>query len=276
MLPFALASQLDDPLLGVKAKLARANEHMKTLDKQWGTFGETETYTCESKEGPEPNHWNCYFIERPVPIEFSVILGDVLHNLRSTLDHLVGYFVERHGGTVERHHAFPIHDCETTYEGLVNQRRRKRDGAGPLDGIPAGSPERALIQESQPYHRGDEARSHPLAVLNNMVNIDKHRAIHVVAAYPQATDALDLLAWPADAELIDHTSIWQPGEPLKGRTHIASLRFSDAHPADEVGMKANLPLAIAFGEGPPQDVRLEDIFAYVSQIISSGTEVILL
>lgn len=256
-----------DQLAGVKAKLARADEHMKALDEEWRAFGEAEPYTCESKEGPKPNHWNCYIIERPVPIKLSVILGDVLHDLRSSLDNLVGCFVERHGGVVDRHHAFPIYGDEATYEGRVNQRRRKKDRAGELDGIPADSPERALIQESQPYHRGDRAGSHPLAVLSRMVNIDKHRSIHVVAAYPQASDALDLLAWPTDAELVDHTPIWQPGEPLEGRTHIASLRFSDTHPANEVGMKANLPMGIAFGEPPAEGLRVEDIVLYVGEII---------
>lgn len=260
-----------DPLAGVKAKLVRADEHMKALDEKWRAFGKTQSYTGLMNVGPEPNQWECYLcLERPIPIELSIIVGDAFHNLRSSLDHLVGRLVELHGGVVEKHHAFPIHGDEATYQGLVNQRRRKREDAGPLGGIPTDSPERALIQEAQPYQRRERAREHPLALLNEMVNIDKHRAIHVAASYPQAADALDLLMWPADAELIAHTSIWQPGLPLEGCTHIASLRFSDTHPADEVRVKTDLPLGIAFGEPPAKDPRLEDILAYVSQIVSSA------
>lgn len=260
---------MDDPLAGVKAKLARAHEHMEAVDAQWRAFGEAKPYTGFSKEGPEPNEWNCYLSFEDIPIAISVTLGDVLHNLRSSLDHLVGCLVERHGGIVKRHHTFPIYSDHATYEGNVNQRRRKNDRAGPLDGIPAQSPERALIQSAQPYHRRDDSREHPLAVLNELVNIDKHRAIHVGAVYPQAAGALDLLEWtPADADLVDQALSWQPGQPLEGRTHIARLRFSDARPATDVRVKANLSVGIAFGEGAPKDLRLEDILAYVGEIVA--------
>jgi hypothetical protein len=236
-----------------------------------------QSYTARSKEGPEANKWNCYLsVEPPIPIEFSIIVGDALHNMRSGLDHLVARLVEIHGGVANRHHAFPIYGDEAEYEGAVNQLRRKNDRAGPLDGIPAESPERALIQESQPYHRGDRWREHPLAILNKMSNIDKHRAIHVAATYPVARSVLDLLEWsPSDAQLIEQKPIWQPGQPLEDRTHLARLRFSDTNPATDVRVKADLPIQIAFGEGAAEDLRLEDVLAYVRQIVSR-TEVPLL
>jgi hypothetical protein len=65
------------------------------------------------------------------------------------------------------------------------------------------------------------------------------------------------------------TLIWQPGQPLEDRTHMARLQFSDAHPADEVNVKVSLPLWLAFGDpepGPHRD-SVEDILAYVGGIV---------
>jgi hypothetical protein len=190
--------------------------------------------------------------------------------MRSGLDHLVCRFVELHNGKVDKHHAFPICSDAADYDARVNQLTGKKERPGPLDGIPAGGAERALIEKAQPYHRGKDWREHPLAILNKMTNIDKHRAIHVGGGYPQTADALDLLTWiPDDAELIDHALIWQPGQPIKHRTHIACLRFSVAHPATEVNLKPNFPLALAFGdpEPGPHQGSVADILAYVSEVV---------
>jgi hypothetical protein len=266
----------DDPLAGVKAKLARAEEHMKALGEEWTTFGKEQSYEALHEFKPDTGEWNTYLrLAKPIPIKLSAILGDALHNMRSSLDHLVCRFVELHNGKVDKHHAFPICRDAADYDARVHQIRRKKDRPGPLDGIPAGGAERALVEEVQPFQRGKDWREHPLAILNNMTNIDKHRSIHVADSYPQATNALDLLTWiPDDAELIDHMLIWQPGQPLEDRTHIARLRFSEAHPAEEVNIKVTFPLTLAFGdpEPGPHQGSVADILAYVSEIVRRAEE----
>jgi hypothetical protein len=261
----------DDPLEGVKAKLARAEEHMTALDEEWKAFGKTQSYKAVHEFKPDTGEWNTYLrLAKPIPIKLSAILGDALNNMRSGLDHLVCRFVELHKSTVGKHHSFPIYGDGADYDARVNQPRGKRDRPEPLDGLPAGGAERALIEAAQPYHRGKDWREHPLAILNKMTNVDKHRAIHVADSYPQATNALDLLTWiPDDAELIDHTLIWQPGQPLEDRTHIARLRFSDVHPATEVNVKVTFPLVLAFEDPEPGSHQgsVADILEYVSEIV---------
>jgi hypothetical protein len=261
----------DDSLAGVKAKLARAAEHMTALDEEWKAFGKEQSYKAVHELKPDTREWNTYLsLAKPIPIKISTILGDALNNMRSSLDHLVCRFVELHNGKVGKHHAFPICGDAADYDARVNQPRGKRDRPGPLDGIPAGGPERALIEEAQPYQRGKNWREHPLWILNKMTNIDKHRAIHVAESFPQAASALDLLTWiPDDAELIDHTLIWQPGQPLEDRTHMARLRFSDAHPATEVNIKVTFPLALAFEDPEPgtHQGSVADILEYVGEIV---------
>jgi hypothetical protein len=261
----------DDPLAGVQAKLARAEEHMKALGEEWKAFSREQSYEALHELKPDTGDWNTYLrLAKPIPIKLSATLGDALNNMRSSLEHLVCRFVESHEMTVGKHHAFPIYGDAADYDARVNRPRGRRDRPGPLDGLPAGGAERALIEEAQPYQRGKDWVEHPLAILSKMTNIDKHRAIHAAGSYPQATNALDLLTWiPDDAELIDHTLIWQPGQPLEDRTHIARLRFSDAHPATEVNIKLTFPVALAFEDpepGPPQG-SVADILEYVSEIV---------
>lgn len=40
-----------------------------------------------------------------------------------------------------------------------------------------------LVEKLQPYHRVDDPTVHPLAVLKDLSNIDKHRQLHVIAGY---------------------------------------------------------------------------------------------
>lgn len=258
-------------LAGVHAKLARAHEHMEALDDRWRAFVETQPYAGLHQHDFSLLEWDSYFVvERDIPVELSAIVGDVLHNLRSCLEHLVSCMVIHNGGTVGRHHAFPIYGDEPDFVRRVVNRRRENDRLGPLDGIPRDSGEWALIKRSQPYHLGDNWREHPLAILNEMSNIDKHRSLHVGAAFPDSASAIDLVTWePEEAELIDSELHWQPGDPLEDQTHIVSLRFTPARPAAKVRMKTPIPVAIAFGDHSPERPRgdFNDVVEYVVGIV---------
>jgi hypothetical protein len=253
-----------DPLEGVKAKIARAGENLQELDEQWQAFGKTQSYAARHEFKPDICEWNSYLsLAQPIPIKLSMILGEGLNNMRSSLDHLVCRFVELYGGKVSRSHAFLI--CGDVASFKKQEWR--------LAGIPADAPVRGLIEEVQPYHMGDRATEHPLSVLNKLSNTDKHHDHHRPEGYPDVPSALDLLTWiPDDAELLDHTQIWQPGQTVGDRTHIARLRFSPAHPATEVNVRATFPLGLAFDdfEPGPHLESVADILAYVGGIVRRG------
>lgn len=262
----------DSPLAGPRAKLQRAETHLQSLDDEWRDFVETQPYAVSHEFKPEPpnGRWTSRFvIERPIPLALSVIMGDVLHNLRSCLDHLVGCFVEQHGGEIGRHHTFPIFDDAKRFRARVQEHPK----GGPLACIPQASPQWTLIEKSQPYHREDAGREHPLAVLNEMVNIDKHRQLHAAMAYPEASGAMDLLQWqPEDAVPIECISFWKPGQLLRNDTRIATLRFGPDCPAPKIAVKNPISLTVAFGDHDPNRRRgdFHDVFAYVKAIIEQA------
>jgi hypothetical protein len=103
-------------------------------------------------------------------LEWGVIIGDAVHCLRSALDQLVaGLCSERPSLTT----GFPI--C-----------LKKRDWVVRAPGMYWSVPSAyvAVLDRAQPYHRGDAAHMQPLAILNDLWNLDKHRGIPATALVP--------------------------------------------------------------------------------------------
>lgn len=171
-----------DPIVnmpGVDAKLRRANMHLDEIERQVKAFA-----------APNPNHFVHQYddgrgqvITRPHPSLFapredwSTTIGDCVHNLRSALDHLAHDLVTLGGGVPRGGRsgtAFPILDS------LVgpNGGPRKLHISTSTGNI---SPEVfAVIEALQPYNRLnrlDDPLSHPLWVLSELDNMDKHRTL---------------------------------------------------------------------------------------------------
>lgn len=94
---------LDNP----RAKLGRAEEHLKALDKEARAFGEHDPNSIV-RELDTRDKWVIYRIrvaEEP-PVRLGLIFGDYLYNLRSALDNLVWQLVLLAGGTPGYHHRF--------------------------------------------------------------------------------------------------------------------------------------------------------------------------
>lgn len=120
----------------IRIKIARANQHTNTLDREVGIF-------LESYVGSQiVNHrfdgmWHIVsinpMVEGSMPLLCSVICGDAIHNLRSALDHLVWQLVLAEGNKPDRWNQFPIYADPDDFDRLV--RFPKRPERAPLHGI---------------------------------------------------------------------------------------------------------------------------------------------
>ena len=133
---------------------------MGCLQRAWEAFVEKQPYGILIEADPDPT---CYLfrfqIFRPIPARISAIAGDIVHNLRSSLDHFVTALVhERESG--EGRNAFPIYTSEKAFIQDVRDRAKKR-GLGPLHGLAAHGEEWAFIERAQPYKRGHSLRRTP-------------------------------------------------------------------------------------------------------------------
>jgi len=148
----------------VRLKILRAKEHFDVFLRDMGV--EFQRHADELMVYLDPDLDSGPSIESEVPGRIPLIIGDCLQNLRSSLDYVVWELVLANDDVPGRKNAFPI--CESPES--FNKARKSR-----LAGLSEDM--RAEIQCLQPYHAPDGFKSHPLWILDELVNFNKHRRI---------------------------------------------------------------------------------------------------
>src|SRR4051812_18022417 len=77
------------------AKIARAKEHLIELEGVVDAFGESRPYTVRQRINGKGKVWRLEFTADPANTDIPVVAADVIYNLRSGLDHLMGSLVPR-------------------------------------------------------------------------------------------------------------------------------------------------------------------------------------
>jgi hypothetical protein len=188
---------VEHPLDSAREKLRRADAHLDALQAKAAAWVDSDPYDFYWVD-PDPNAITAHLdleihvgvVEEP-PEDLSLILGDVLHNLRGVLDHLFWALVSRRGTPTweeARTISFPISKSHAVFmdrSGIKSFRvRPKGTPKSTWRSHPPGRnrvtyTERLAIQRHQPYHRKDPS-SHPLAILRDLNDRDKHQAFHPV------------------------------------------------------------------------------------------------
>jgi hypothetical protein len=167
----------DHPFAGISEKLKRADENIANLHGEIGKFFESCEYPIlpdeDSKEWQEAVDYHSNLI---VPIKLSVLCGEIVHHMRSCLDHIAWYFSS---GTHRRDHEnsiqFPIISTVPPTKDELSRYDRN------IKGI-TNPNVRDLIYKLQPYKRGDKALDHPLCIIHDMERFDKHRELAIIAS----------------------------------------------------------------------------------------------
>jgi hypothetical protein len=160
------------PLDGCQAKLERAQESIISLEAE---------IQKHLKDSPPPKVVGAFKPDgliyeftaygRPiVPLRFQVITGEVIHHLRSCLDHLIYTLVTHNGKEPSRQNQFPIFSKESDFKSRSKSF---------LQGVPQGASEK--ITEMQPFNEQDPNDS-ILKIVSDLNNRDKHNLLIVVAA----------------------------------------------------------------------------------------------
>ena len=240
-------------------------KHTLELEDAFEGFLKTKPYSFASKTDSQSNERVYYMTKADdVPLEFSAILGDALHNLRSTLDHLAYHLVLIGGGSEKqlRSSQFPVYETRDKYQA---NRDFRTEGMRP--------DAKKAIDEIQPYTGGVGEYLWHLTILNN---IDKHRFLPTVWSSFRGHSAL-----PSDREFLakfhggkpsDYTNdsmISDPkiaGRGLKVGDEVLRIPTSESEP--DMKFLVN----IAFGEpeivkGNPVTDTLLAMGHYVRRII---------
>ena len=152
------------------SKLARAVEHLNRLQSEVGLWSAQQPIRTEGVLDSERLVWSLTMrVKLPPPIQqWSTMLGDCVHNLRSALDAAVWDFATIDGGMPERPNLvqFPVVEFPEQWE---------KEAAKRLQHVPLHIKERIRI--TQPLMRPEQERPRdPLILLSYLSNTDKHRA----------------------------------------------------------------------------------------------------
>jgi hypothetical protein len=175
------------------AKLAQAQRHLSLLHDLAKSLLEGEAYAVYPERDPKTGEVVIYGEARQEPptLTWGVVIGDIVHNLRSALDHMVWTLTvasqpqpppnpipRRGSGSEWRDVGFPLYTNPYPLDAsgnLIPWQNGKEPKS--LWGIEPGL--RAEFEKLQPFRWGEEATFHPLAILHDLWNIDKHRHLHL-------------------------------------------------------------------------------------------------
>lgn len=146
-------------LIHVKTK--RAEKHLRDLEGLAESTRGLEDYAFISDENGKLTY------QRLPVVEFGVIAaaGDVLHNLRTALDHLAWQLVLANRNVPTRHTGFPIAESPSK---LVSIFRKKVAGMRPEA--------KKAIKDLRPYNGGND----PLWRIHYLDIVDKHKELLIV------------------------------------------------------------------------------------------------
>jgi hypothetical protein len=147
----------------IRTKTKWAEKHLDNLEKLAKNCVFDSEYIVRSHPNPQKRG-----LQRIDKMPFDVILGagDVIHNLRSALDHLAYNLVQVAGNKPYSGTGFPIAESMTKYETV---KARKVEGMS--------SDAKRAIDGLKPYRGGNE----PLWRIHDLDIVDKHRGLVVVA-----------------------------------------------------------------------------------------------
>lgn len=234
----------ENPLAGPVARVARANEQLRDLLRSVQGFLDSEPYGFLSKYYEAKRVCGLYATARPFPEEWSVILGEFVHNLRSALDHLIWQLVIVRGNEpIEKQTGFPI----TIDKGSFKNDRRD-GGTWKLQGVAPSDV--ATIELLQPHYgrTRDEARREPLFLLNKLWNADKHRHPQPVYVHSGEVAYDDFPQIVADRDVASVVPIYGPVSHMQTDGYlVAAARVEPTGPDPRVKMDRKFPTRILFG-----------------------------
>ena len=241
------------PLDGAHAKIRRARKHLEDLDQEVRLFTDTQPYSFVA-EFDEKRSANVLRVQRQNSEQLSpdvpLIVGDAIHCLRSSLDHLVYQLAETIGTGAGKWTAFPVFNDPKDFGG---QSPRLLEGVGKAH--------RTVIERLQPYHavyriedRKAERRFLPNFVIqmtNRLDNWDKHRLL-----LPSAAVAPNIV--PTIRGLRDYKIEPAPGWVRMEEGAVLFTIYGGVLTGalEDVKVEPDPPYTVVFGNPDPDPFRL--------------------
>ncbi len=239
-----MALSLD--LAGPEEKLTRAFTHLESLNEEVAKMAsERPPYGIRISEIEPDTGW-CWLYLTPQSFNeptLGVILGDLIHNLRCTLDYIVTSLVAKCGAILKPKHQFPIFASADDYRRSVGDATHAKPD-GMLGGITHGL---GLFWDLQPFNASPDPEENLLFFVNRFSNADKHRITASFAPIPNHLhfdfDYSGTITEQVVFEKMEGE--WQPNVEYK----VAGFRFAEPYASQPYG-DARITLNIMFRTPP--------------------------
>lgn len=268
----------DHPLAGCQAKFARAHEHFNTLQDEVTAYyapREGEVQFGRFRAEPHPRAENLFrYVVAEVPdppLRFATTIGDIVHNLRSALDHLAFElaFLGERGKVIPEKVAYPCSLTRANWRGRHVQHTL-------LAGVMAKH--RADIYRTQPCYRKKDPptsprtlarrKPHPLADLEKLWNHDKHRMLQPVAIALNTMQATVVQTRDCEVTGNPRFSMGVFGRPFEPETEFLTVAIRKTGPDPYVYVQFEGEGDIAFRNGIPARQALAGIGTAVEGILA--------
>jgi len=172
-------------LAGIRQKLLRAQSQLDSLTFDMGAFTDNMPYPLGD---PRPNADRTKWViplklQRPLPLVWSVVLGEIVHDLRSALDHTIFQLTLDYTGKELEGTGFPISDNPGNWQQRGGpktpdnpQRFAMHSAMYQMRGVGKGVVE--YVRRLQPYTPPNDPHLSAMWALHLLWNQDKHRLLH--------------------------------------------------------------------------------------------------
>jgi hypothetical protein len=248
------------------AKLDHADGHLARLRHVCDEYRARRPFYVEAEptdRADEVQYRLHYEVE--IPKVVPLIVGDILHNLRSALDSLVLGLIERDlnrklSADEEKACQFPIFTEPKKFDEFFDHKLRNALTSSDL---------RDAMRSVQPFYHdewavkqgyigaaryADNAEYDSLCTLNKMSNIDKHRRVAVTLLWPEYA------GWGSDTGLDQR---WRPGNGEFTDGAIVGYISGDVRPTPQLDYEFNL----ALHDLVPTDPREKAMFGSAQDVI---------
>lgn len=260
------------PLDGIRTKLDWGEHHVKALkretDRIWLKRKKPPGFEVRQKFSPENESWTLYVGQvDPLPTKLASIVGDAFHNFRSALDQLVFElaFIDTNGKEIETT-GFPASSSLENFRGSWVQKRL-------LKGLTLKH--RTMIKRFQPYHGWNEEGPHPLTLLDDLSNDDKHRLVQPVLVAPEGIEYFFLNQWQGHncyvrlpfVQTVVYNVVGRPVEPGTPLLTVTPMVVTGPNPQMPVECEATA--VIGLRDGTAIQRSLDSVRDYAREIITT-------
>jgi len=239
------------PLDGVNAKLRWAQKHLDDLASDIEQRALANEYGIRAHVDPATRQLTRYvFVPYDLRVEWGLRAGDVVHALRSALDHLAVQLVDTNGGTLTPSTAFPVYSSVGEY--------RKQKGVKKVEG--ARKSALAVIEALQPKTADD-----PLWTLRCLDNSDKHDLVHV-AAIVAGLGGIEVYVMAAESWSIHNTHVTL--DSIEDGADLYTMTIAERSDMD---VKMSPSVEVTFSEsGPGKGHPVVPLLAELVEYVGSG------